>query len=85
MYFMLYDVSGLFENFLKELNNGIIVNTKQIYHYCPQLNNYRTVLESKVSNKKIKFLSPTVSIPNRKINQFHQIEVNIQLTKKNFR
>lgn len=82
MYFMLYDVSGLFEHFVKELKNGIIVNTKQIYHYCPQLNNYRTVLESKVNNKKIKFLSPTVSLPSRKMNQNHQIEVNIQLTKK---
>jgi len=82
MYFILYNLTGLFENFVKELKNGIIVNTKQIYHYCPQLNNYRTVLESKVYNKKIKFLSPTVSIPSRKINQNHQIEVSIQLTNK---
>lgn len=82
MYFILYDLTGLFENFVKELKNGIIVNTKHIYHYCPQLNNYRSVLERKVNNKKIKFLSPTVSIPSRKINQNHQIEVSMQLTNK---
>lgn len=69
---------SIFENFVKELKNGIIVNTKQIYHYCPQLNNYRTVLENKVNNKKIKFLSPTVSIPSRKINQNHQIELELE-------
>lgn len=80
-YVLFYNISGLFEN-VKQFKNGVIVNTKQIYHYCPQLNNYRTVLESKVHNKKIKFLSPTVSIPSRKINQNHQIEVSIQLTKK---
>jgi len=77
MYFILNDVSDLVENVAKELKNGLIVNTRQIYHYCPQLNNYRTVLESKVNNKKIKFLSPTVTLPSRKINQNRQIEVNI--------
>lgn len=82
IYYDVFYPIGLFENFVKELKNGITVNTKQIYHYCPQLNNYRSVLESKVNNKKIKFLSPTVSIPSRKINQNHQIEVSIQLTNK---
>lgn len=82
IYYDVFYTIGLFEHFVKELKNGITVNTKQIYHYCPQLNNYRSVLESKVNNKKIKFLSPTVSIPSRKINQNHQIEVSIQLTNK---
>lgn len=78
--FMFYDVLDLVENVVKELQNDLIVNTKQIYHYCPQLNNYRTVLENKVNNKKIKFLSPIVSLPSQKINQNRQIEVSIQLT-----
>ncbi|XP_025191924.1 codanin-1 isoform X1 [Melanaphis sacchari] len=69
---------NLVENVVKELKNDLIVNTKQIYHYCPQLNNYRTVLESKVNNKKIKFLSPTVSLPNQKINQNRQIELELE-------
>jgi len=77
---MFYDILDLAENVVKELQNDLIVNTKQIYHYCPQLNNYRTVLESKVNNKKIKFLSPIVSLPSQKINQNRQIEVSIQLT-----
>lgn len=68
---------SIFEN-VKELKYDLIVNTKQIYHYCPQLNNYRTVLEGKVNNKKIKFLSPTVSLPSRKINQNHQIELELE-------
>jgi len=78
---MFYDVSDFIENVAKELKNDLVVNTKQIYHYCPQLNNYRTVLESKVHNKKIKFLSPTVSLPSQKINQNRQIEVSLQFTK----
>lgn len=81
MYFMIYYVSDLTENIVKELKNGLIVNTKQIYRYFPQLNNYRSLLENKVNNKKIKFLSPTVSVPSQKINQNRRIEVGIQLTK----
>jgi len=68
-------VSGLVENTFKEFKMGPIVNTKQIYHYCPQLNNYRTILECKVSNKKIKFISPTLSSSSRKVNQNHLTEV----------
>lgn len=51
----------LVQNVFKESKSGPVVNTKQIYQYCPQLNNYRTILECKVNSKKIKFISPTLS------------------------
>lgn len=65
----------------KESKSGPIVNIKQIYHYCPQLNNYRNILECKVNNKKIKFVSPTLSSPSQKVNQNHLIEVSIKFSK----
>lgn len=74
----LLNVLDLAECVFKELKSGPIVNIKQIYHYCPQLNNYRTILESKVNNnKKIKFVSPTISSPGSKVNKNHLVEVCI--------
>lgn len=70
------------EKVFKDIKIGLIVNTKQIYHYCPQLNNYRTILECKVNNKKLKFVSPTISSPCRKTNQNRLIEVSIKWTVK---
>lgn len=70
---------GIIESVFKECKSGLIVYTKQIYHYCPQLNNYRTILESKVNNnKKIKFVSPTISSPSRKVHKNHFVEVSIK-------
>lgn len=65
----------------KEAKSGPIVNIKHIYHYCPQLNNYRNILECKINNKKIKFVSPTLSSPSRKANQNRLIEVSIKCSK----
>lgn len=72
---MLY-IPDLVANIFKELKNGPLVNTKQIYHYCPQLSNFRTILECTVNNKKIKFIAPTLSSPSRKVNQNRQVEVS---------
>lgn len=65
----------------KESKSGPIINIKQIYHYCPQLNNYRNILECKVDNKKIKFVLPSPSSPSRKTNQNRLIEVSIKCSK----
>lgn len=73
---MLY-VSGVIENIFKDIKSEPMVNTKQIYHYCPQLNNYRTILECKVNNKKLKFISPIPSSPIRKSKQNRLVEVSI--------
>lgn len=67
---------GLLENTFKEFKTDQLVNTKLIYQYCPQLKNYRSILECKVSNKKIKFVSPILSSTGQKGNQQHLIEVN---------
>lgn len=71
-------VLGTVEIMFKEFKSSHLVNIKQIYHYCPQLNNYRNILESKVNHKKMKFVSPTLSSPCRKINKNHLIEVFIK-------
>ncbi|XP_050528822.1 codanin-1 [Daktulosphaira vitifoliae] len=67
------------ENIRSALKNGPIVNTKQLYHYCPQLNNFRAILENKNNNKKQKFVSPTLRSTNRKdIKQKHLIELELE-------
>lgn len=77
---MLY-VSDLVYNVFKKFKIGPLINTKQIYRYCPQLNNYRNILECKVSNKKIKSISPKFSSSTRKVNQNHLTDVSIDCMK----
>jgi hypothetical protein len=67
---------GILENTFKEFKIDQLVNTKLIYQYCPQLKNYRSILECKVSNKKIKFVSPIISSTSQKGNPHRLIEVN---------
>lgn len=69
---------GLIENAFKEFETDQLLNTKLIYQYCPQLNNYRSILQCQGSHKKIKFLSPAHSSPSRKGNQQRLIEVSIK-------
>lgn len=73
-------VSGIIENAFKDIKNYPVVNTKQMYHYCPQLNNYRIILQCKVNNKKLKFISPIPSSPMRKGKKNQLLEVYVKST-----
>ncbi|VVC38331.1 Codanin-1, C-terminal domain [Cinara cedri] len=65
-------------NIFKDIKSDLLINTKQIYHYCPQLNTYRNILECKVDNKKLKFISPVLSSPIRKVKQNQLVELELE-------
>ncbi|XP_050426498.1 codanin-1 isoform X2 [Adelges cooleyi] len=67
------------ENVCNALKNDPIVCAKRLYHYCPQLNNYRTILENKTNGKKQKFVSPTLRSTSRKeIQQKRLVELELE-------
>ncbi|XP_025415037.1 codanin-1 [Sipha flava] len=70
--------TSILENTFKEFKIDQLVNTKLIYQYCPQLKNYRSILECKVSNKKIKFVSPIISSTSQKGNPHRLIESELE-------